>query len=236
MKKLLSAVIALTMISALVACGSPVGGAEPSSNVQSPTAAPAETMIISQPETAPTPQPESAPTLQTESEPMDVTEQSQGGTLITYFSWSGNTAELAEMIQAETGGDLFEITTETPYTEDYDALLDQAQQEQRDNARPALSGQVDNWDSYSVIFVGYPNWWSDTPMAVLTFLESYDFTGKIVVPFCTHGSSGFGRSLSSVEASASGAIILEGFEVRGANVGSAQSDVASWISSLALGE
>ena len=90
------------------------------------------------------------------------TEESEGtaengqNILIAHFSWSGNTEELAGMIQSETGGDLFKIEPAEPYTEDYDALLDQAQQEQRENARPELAGQVENWDSYDVIFVGYP--------------------------------------------------------------------------------
>lgn len=90
------------------------------------------------------------------------TEESEGtaengqNILIAYFSWSDNTEELAGMIQSETGGDLFKIEPAEPYTEDYDALLDQAQQEQRENARPELAGQVENWDSYDVIFVGYP--------------------------------------------------------------------------------
>lgn len=159
----------------------------------------------------------------------------QGKILIAYFSWSGNTKQLAEMIQGEVGGDLFAITPANPYTDDYNALLDIAQKEQRDKARPELAEKVSDFDSYNMIFVGYPNWWSDTPMAVLTFLESYDFNGKTVIPFCTHGSSGFGRSVDSVKSSAKGANFLDGFEVRGANVGSAKSSVSKWISGLNLG-
>lgn len=159
----------------------------------------------------------------------------QGKILIAYFSWSGNTKQLAEMIQGEVGGDLFAITPANPYTDDYNALLDIAQKEQRDKARPELAEKVPDFDSYNMIFVGYPNWWSDTPMAVLTFLESYDFNGKTVIPFCTHGSSGFGRSVDSVKSSAKGANFLDGFEVRGANVGSAKSSVSKWISGLNLG-
>lgn len=155
--------------------------------------------------------------------------------LIAYFSWSGNTKKLAEMIQGEVGGDLFAIMTVNSYTDDYNALLNIAQQEQRDKARPELSAKVSDFDSYDIVFVGYPNWWSDTPMAVLTFLESYDFNGKTVIPFCTHGSSGFGRSVDSVKSSAKGANFLDGFEVGGANVGSAKSSVSKWISGLNLG-
>lgn len=109
---------------------------------------------------------------QTSSQPESAAEEStetgeSGGTLIAYFSWSGNTEQLAHMIQTETGGELFEIAPATPYTEDYNTLLDVAQQEQADNARPELASQVENWDSYSTVFVGYPDWWSDAPHAHL---------------------------------------------------------------------
>ena len=157
-----------------------------------------------------------------------------GGTLIAYFSWSGNTEQLAQMIQTETGGELFEIAPATPYTEDYDQLLDIAQQEQADNARPELASQVENWDSYSTVFVGYPDWWSDAPMLIYSFLESYDWEGKTLIPFCTSGGSGFGRSLDNLPASAPSATILEGFHVNGSSVDGAAEDVAAWLSGLGL--
>ncbi|MDE6726726.1 MAG: flavodoxin [Oscillospiraceae bacterium] len=157
-----------------------------------------------------------------------------GKILIAYFSWSGNTKQLAEMIQNETSGDLFTISPAVPYTDNYDDLLDIAQQEQRDNARPKVAETVSAMDSYDIVFIGYPNWWNDAPKLVLSFLESYDLSGKTVIPFCTHGSSGFGRSVDSVKNSAQGANFLDGFEVRGANVGKAQNDVSSWISGLNL--
>ena len=138
------------------------------------------------------------------------------------------------MIQEETGGDLFAIEPETPYTDDYNALLDQAQQEQADSARPALASQVENWDQYDTIFVGYPNWWSDTPMIVLSFLESYDCTGKTIIPFCTSGGGGFGRSVDSVTASAAGAAVLQGLHVSGAQAENARSEVVSWLDELGL--
>lgn len=157
-----------------------------------------------------------------------------GGMLIAYFSWSGNTEQMAQTIQAETGGDLFRIEPAMPYTDDYDTLLDIAQQEQADNARPELAAQVENWDSYDVIFVGYPNWWSDAPMAVYTFLESYDFTDKTLIPFNTSASGGFGRSLSGIEESAAGAVILEGLALTEGELGGVQSEVSSWLAGLNL--
>lgn len=154
--------------------------------------------------------------------------------LIAYFSWSGNTKTLANMIHEKVGGELYEITTLTSYTDDYDDLLDQAQQEQRDDARPEVANQIDGFEKYEVIFVGYPIWWNDTPMAILSFLEQYDFTEKTVIPFCTHGSGGFGNSIESITGSASRANILDGFEVSGSNVESANDDVIEWIDGLNL--
>ena len=133
-----------------------------------------------------------------------------------------------------TGGDLFEIAPAEPYTDDYDTLLDIARDEQSSAARPALADTVDNWDSYDTVFVGYPNWWSDAPMAVYTFLESYDWTGKTLVPFNTSASGGFGRSLDSIAESAPGATILEGFTVRASGLDGAEADVSAWLAGLGL--
>lgn len=154
--------------------------------------------------------------------------------LIAYFSWSGNTEQLAQMIQSETGGALFEIVPETAYTEEYDTLLDIAQQEKSDNARPALASHVDNWEEYSTVFIGYPNWWSDAPRVILTFLEEYDCIGKTIVPFCTSGGGGFGSSISSIESSAVGATVAEGFHVGGSGVSNAGDSVAAWLEGLNL--
>lgn len=110
--------------------------------------------------------------------------------MIAYFSRSGNTKQIADMLHEQLGGDMFRIETTIPYSEDYDTALNKAQEEQRINARPALTAHVDNMDDYDIVFVGHPIWWGDTPMAMLTFLEGYDFSGKTVIPFCTYGSSG----------------------------------------------
>ncbi len=152
-----------------------------------------------------------------------------GNILIAYFSWSGNTEAVAGMIQEEMGGDLFEIAPAEPYTEDCDTLLEIAQTEQQEEARPELAAQVENWDSYDIIFVGYPNWWSDAPMAVYTFLESYDWTGKTLIPFNTSASGGFGRSLSGIEESAAGAEILDGLDLTESELSDAQSRITEWL-------
>ena len=138
----------------------------------------------------------------------------------------GNTAMMAAVIADMTGGDLFEITTVTPYPEDYASMLRVAQEEIDTDARPELAAHVENMADYDVVFVGYPIWWYDAPMIVLTFLESYDFSGKTVIPFATSGGSPLSDSLDSVRASAAGATIGDGILANDAG------DVAPWISGL----
>lgn len=154
--------------------------------------------------------------------------------LITYFTRSGNTEKIADMIQNKTGGTKFKIETVKIYPEDYSGVLAEASKEKEENARPELKTKVDNMENYDIIFVGYPIWHGDTPMAIRTFLESYDFTGKKLIPFCTSGSSSPQTSFNSVKESASGAEVLEGFWTRGSNVSNAQNDVNQWIDKLGI--
>ena len=233
MKKWTSLLLALAMALSLAACGS--------SGTQENTSEPPASVSGSITEETPAPTDKETPTEEPAEEPSEEPAESEPSTtgdsssvLIAYFSWFGNTEQVAQIIQQETGGDLFEIAPATPYTDDYDELLNIAQQEQSDNARPELAGQVENWEQYDTIFVGYPNWWSDAPMAVYTFLESYDWSGKTLVPFNTSASGGFGRSLSGLEESASGAAILEGISFTERTLGDAQSEVTTWLDELGL--
>lgn len=106
----------------------------------------------------------------------------------------GNTEVAAKKIQELTGGDLFHIDTVAVYPHDYTETTEVAMTEKKTNARPDLTDVVDDMDAYDVIYLGYPNWWGTFPMAVFTFLESYDFSGKTIIPFCTHEGSGLGNS------------------------------------------
>jgi flavodoxin len=148
--------------------------------------------------------------------------------LVAYFSRTGTTATIAGYIHEKAGGDIFRITTVTPYSADYNATLTQSQQELSSNARPALSGSVSNMDAYDIIFLGYPIWHGYEPMAIRSFLASYNLSGKTIIPFCTSGSSGIGGSVSSIRGLASGATVLEGrrFAAR------ARADVNAWIDTL----
>ena len=154
--------------------------------------------------------------------------------LIAYFTRSGNTEKLADMIADKTGGTKFRIETETAYPQDYDAVLEQASQEREQNARPLLKTRVENMSDYGTVFLGYPIWFGDTPMAIHSFLESYDFTGKKIIPFCTSGSSSPQTSYASVRASASGAEVLEGFWIQGTSAGNAQDEVDGWMERLGI--
>ena len=233
MKKWTSLLLTLTTVLFLAACGN--------SGTQENTSEPPASVSGSTTEETPAPTDTETPAEEPAEEPSEEPAESETPTtedsssvLIAYFSWSGNTEQVAQIIQQETGGDLFEIAPATPYTNDYNELLDIAQQEQSDNARPELAGQVENWEQYDTIFVGYPNWWSDAPMAVYTFVESYDWDGKTLVPFNTSASGGFGRSLPGLEESASGAAILEGISFTERTLGDAQSEVTAWLDGLGL--
>ena len=148
----------------------------------------------------------------------------------------GNTKAVAEMVHELIGGELFFIETVEKYPANYEDTIDVAMQQQRANARPALATQVENVDSYDVIFLGFPNWWGTLPQPVFTFLEEYDFSGKTIIPFCTHEGSGFGRSIGDLESLVPDATLLEGFTVRGSSASNAGDDVAQWILELKLPE
>jgi len=141
----------------------------------------------------------------------------------------GNTEVAATMIQAATGGELLRLDTVKEYPGDYHAATEVAKSELREGARPELRNLPHDIDGYDVVFVGYPIWWGTPPMAVFTFLDAYDFTGKTVVPFCTHEGSGMGRSERDIETSCPGARVLDGLAIRGASVRGAETDIERWI-------
>lgn len=142
---------------------------------------------------------------------------------------AGNAELLAGMAQEVTGGDLFLIETVDKYPSDYGETTDVVAQEQDDNARPLLASHVENIDQYDTVSLIYPNWWGTLPQAVFTFLEEYDFSGKTILPLCTHEGSGMGRSEMDIAELAPDAQLLEGLAVRGSAAADAQEDVAEWI-------
>ena len=181
----------------------------------------------------------------------------QNKILIAYFTWSDNTvvenpnsidvdaetsasvlspgnAELiANWIAEETGGDLFSIKTQNKYSSDYDECLNQARKERDNNERPALVGRVNNIDDYDVIFLGFPNWWYTCPMAVFTFVESYDLEGKTIIPFCTHGTGGLSRTIRDLKKLLpENCEVLEPIGVYRPEVKNSKSKVLDWLRNL----
>ncbi len=147
---------------------------------------------------------------------------------------TGNTGLAAHWISDAAGGDLFSIQTEEKYPGDYDDTVDQGQEEQSENARPKLSSHVDHMDQYDVVFLGYPNWWGDMPMAVYSFLDEYDLSGKTVIPFVTSGGSGFSDTVSAIKEEEPDADVQEGLELSDSETADSEDEVKSWVESLGV--
>ena len=200
--------------------------------------------------------PENASQNETTSTPETSQIQNNGKILIAYFTMPetdgtdmsssasrvinndelmGATEYVARVIQDNTGGDLFQIETEQTYPGTHDPLVDQAVDEQDENARPALKTTIDNLDDYDVIFLGYPNWWGDMPMPLYTFLEAYDFSDKTIIPFNTHGGSRFSSTISTIEELQPNATVIEdGLTISRNNVADAESEIVDWVENLGL--
>ena len=162
--------------------------------------------------------------------------EASGKALIVYFSWSGNTEKVAFGIQAQTGADIFEIVPQEAYTEDYDSLLGIAQEEQKNDARPAISDTVENMEGYDLIYVGYPNWWGDMPMILYSFFDEYDLSGKTIAPFCTSGGSGLSDTVRTIKTLEPDALVLDGLHIGSSEAADPESAVKEWLDNLGLAE
>ncbi len=247
-KRIITILLSLAMVFSLTACGGESGNSgtdTPAESAHEPS--PDGGGLQAQEEGEP------AAPISSEGAEDDASEgnnnSTAGGVLIAYFSHTGenhsvgviekgNTHIIADMIVEETGADLFEIATVNPYPDTYDECTDVAKQEQNDNARPELVDPPEDLDKYDIVFIGYPIWWGDLPMAVYTFLESYDFSGKTVIPFCTHEGSGLAGTESNIEETCPGATVLDGLAIRGSTAQNeqeeAKSDVSEWLDSLGI--
>ena len=154
-----------------------------------------------------------------------------GKILVAYFSHSGNTKKIAEEIQSKTGGELFEIKTVNAYSDDYDTVLDEAKKELNDNARPELSDSVKDMAQYQTVIIGYPIWWGDMPMAVYSFLDEYDLSGKTVLPFCTHGGSGLSETDKNIQNEEKAAKVTDGLAISDSSLDDADGDIDQWLKS-----
>ena len=157
--------------------------------------------------------------------------QTGGNILIAYFSWSGNTENAAQIIQEQTGADIIELNPAEPYSSNYSEVLDQAQKDMNADARPELANHVENMEQYDTILLGYPNWWATIPMPVATFLEEYDFSGKTIIPFCSHGGGGFGQSITDISKLAPNSRIGEGLSIHYSGGTSLENGITTWLNS-----
>lgn len=147
----------------------------------------------------------------------------------------GNNEYIAKTIQKETGGDLFQIKTVQDYPTTHDDLLEYAYDEKSEDARPELEGQIENLDQYDTIFIGYPNWNADLPMPLYTFLEEYDFSGKTIIPFTSHGGSGFSRTVQTIsELQPDADISNKGLSISRNDMADSEKEVTDWVKDLGL--
>ena len=257
MKKLLTPLMALALAVVFTACQT----AEPSSSVPS-SPAPSESSQLSSAveegadSSSQLAEPSEAPAESSALE--DSPEAVESSVLIAYFSWAenavleegvdamtspsisdpGNVQQLAGWIQEETGGELFSIQITDPYPSDWDACLERANEERSQNARPALvEPQVENLEQYGMVFLGYPNWWYGVPMALLTFLDENDLSGKDVYLFCSHGTGGLARSVEIITEAAPEANISDNiFDCYEEDAPASQGDIQAWVAELGLSQ
>ncbi len=154
--------------------------------------------------------------------------------LIVYFSWSGNTRGIAKKIKSIIGADIAELELEKPYSRNYNTCLDEALSDQKKRARPKLKNSFENLGDYGSILLGYPNWWASIPMPIATFLESYDFKGKAIIPFCSHGGGRLGQSVSAIAKLCPGSPIKTPLSVHYSGGRSLAKDLDEWLTKNGL--
>lgn len=222
LKKSVALILAMIMTLTLAACGNDSGSTGPvstESEIQTDTVQPnAEADSNSS---------------------TDTVSAGNGNVLVVYFSWSGHLDSMAHWVADETGGDLYRVTTADPYPENYDDTADRAKQEKDDGIRPEIVVDItqEQMAGYDTVFFGFPVWWYDLPMSMWTFLETYDLSGKTIIPFFSHeGSSNGASALPTIETLATGATVRssDALSIRGGNVDGAENEVREWVRGLGL--
>ncbi len=223
MKKFLSLTLAMALMIFFTACGSSAQNSENKTSAQSTSSAPNTEN-------------------KTTAESADAAKKS----LVVFFSRTGeeyrvgnitkgNTHIVADFIAENVGAKTFEIKPVNPYPDNYNECTELAKREQQEKARPSIANKIDNFDDYDVIYLGYPNWWSDMPMIIYTFLESYNFNGKTIIPFCTSSSEYF-IGKEEIQQYAKGATVLDGLGIQGKRCqddpASVKRDVDNWLKKI----
>lgn len=222
MKKWISMLFLCTLFGTLTACSSGDTAEQPEQEASETETSGQEPADTKEPET----EPESGEGNQPEGEGSQA--------LVVYFSWSGNTENVANSIAAQTGADMFRIVPAEPYVDDYNTLLDIASEEKQNGARPEIADSMEDLGQYDVIYVGFPNWWGDMPMILYSFFDSYDLSGKTIAPFCTSGGSGLSDTVNSIKSLEPEAEVLEGLHIRDSASSDPDSAVGEWLGRLGL--
>lgn len=232
MKKTIAILLFLGMVLGLAACGKSASQTEqPATEEDSveSTSSMEEAAENSSTDAENMGVPESQP------EETDAPDVQESKVLIAYFSATGTTEGVAEHIANGLNADIYEIVPEDPYTDadlDYNDNNSRTTIEMNDpDVRPVISGSVENMEQYDIVFIGYPIWWGEAPRIISTFVESYDFSGKTIVPFCTSGGSGMGSSAANLEELTNGAQWLSGQRLSGSD---SQDTVMEWVNGLGL--
>ena len=238
MRRWMAAALAALMVLSLAACAG---------NQQEEQSASAEATEQSQSASV---QEEEEPA-STEQQPEEPSNAQESGVLVAYFSWAdnavidgevdavaspsvtapGNVQQLAQWVSERTGGDLFSIQVTEPYSSDWDACLERANQERAEDARPELTASVEQLERYDTVFLGYPNWWYGVPMALLSFLEENDLSDKQVYLFCSHGTGGLASSVEQIDEALPDSTALSEniFDVYEEDAASSQQDILAWL-------
>ena len=238
MKRILPAFLAVILALALTGCASGAPAADTAPTQAAPT--PTQT---AQPTDAPAEGAEAAgssiliaySTMPEDVDPAGADAVSGASIVVRDGEILGNVEYMARTIQQAVGGDLLRIETVEEYPLEHEALVDFAAEEQEAGARPALATQIENLEQYDTIFLGYPNWWGDMPQALYTFLESYDLSGKTIIPFCPHGGSGFSRTQSTIaELQPEATVREDGLTISRNDVADSAEQVTAWAQGLGL--
>lgn len=235
MKKIIPIMLSVLTVISLAACAGNSGNPSGSSN---PDNTSASSTNESKTEPSGNPPDESTESQPTDSKPDDADTGKK--VLVAYFSATGTTKQFAEYAADAMNANLYEIVPQQPYT---DADLDYGDSNSRStkemnapSSRPAIDGSVENMTDYDIVFIGYPNWWASIPMPVASFLEEYDFSGKTIIPFCSHGGGRFGQSLTAISKLAPDAAMGEALSIHYSGGSSMPDDVSQWLSTNGISE
>lgn len=254
MRRWMAAALAALMVLSLAACA---GNQQEEQSASAEATEQSQSASVQEEEEPASPE-EPASTEQQPEEPASSTEQpsdaQESGVLVAYFSWvdnavidgevdavaspsvtaPGNVQQLAQWISERTGGDLFSIQVTEPYSSDWDACLERANQERAEDARPELTASVEQLERYDTVFLGYPNWWYGVPMALLSFLEENDLSDKQVYLFCSHGTGGLASSVEQIDEALPDSTALSEniFDVYEEDAASSQQDILAWLEEL----